>query len=204
MSKARETQPEQPLVKITGVHLGVATTTTGRKRVMSDFAARLQDAINQMVSEGRIVSSEFIEGQGAIVIGRAPVDGPSPHVLAALAQRVEATAKGPASEEMGLEINEHTHRMLHQFLAMARQLPPMNRQHRQQQVVRFFEMLVRGVPATMLQIAAEDCDKILAYRKRAQEKEGVPPGIQPGQTPDDVLVMEMRDMLKERARVSLH
>jgi hypothetical protein len=200
MSKARDNTPPV-LVRISGVHMGVATTTSGRKKAMADFALRLQGTINEMVAEGRIVSSEMIEG-GALVIGKVPVDEAPPQALAALLRR-QQTTEPPASSEAPLEINEFTHRMVHQFLTMARQLPPHGQQ-RQQHVGRMFEVLVRGVPATILQTAADDCDKILACRKRAQEKEGVPPGIQPGQMPDDLLLAEMRDMLKQRARVSFH
>lgn len=214
MNKARgdKAQPEQQVpVRVVGVHLGASKTTRGRKLAIEDFAGRLQATINELAAEGRVVSSELMTDQGAIVVGRLEL--PPPAVLAAMQhyqqqqmvmQEQAAPVPTPSSDEVGLEINEVSHRIVRCFLNMARQLPPMPPKNHDQHLAQLFETLIHGVTPNDLQVAADDCAKILAYRKRTQEREGTPGGVLPGQTPDDKLLSKVREMLAERARTSLH
>lgn len=223
MTKARIPQPEQQPegvlpVRVIGVHLGVATTTHGKKRAVADFAARLQIAINALVVEGRTVTSSMLEGDGAVVVGR--LDGPPPQLLALMQQQRMAQQQaqeqaeqapyvrqvqhqrlqvGPPGE--GFEINELSHQMVQQFMTMACQMPPMPAKQREHMVVQLFERVAAGVAPNDLQAAATDVDKILALRKQRQQQADTP---DQEQMADDALLVKMRDMLLARVRVGLN
>lgn len=237
MTKARDPQPEQQPegvvpVKVIGVHLAVSKTTHGRKRAMTDFAARLQTAINSLVTEGRTVSSTVLEGEGAVVIGRLD-GGVPPHILAMMQQRamqqqqMQAQAQhhqlqtGPAPEPQADEPPYVRHGQ-HQRIQVG---PPGEgfeiNELSHQMVQQFMTMACQMPPMPPQQrdhMVTQLFDKVAEgigpndlqaaavdvdkILALRKQRQSQQPDVE--QVADDALLVKMRDMLLAKVRVGLN